>query len=526
VTGRGPAPRLLSELLAGLGEVSAAAERWISGLALDSRQVGPGDLFLACDGLRTRGHAFISEAVGRGAAAVAYDACAGPRPDPAPDVPMVGVPDLGAKLGMVAARFYDDPSRHLRVVGITGTNGKTTCSHLLAQAVGADAPAGVIGTLGHGLYWPGQEVELRPAAHTTPDAVLVQALLAAVRAAGGRRVFMEVSSHALVQGRINGVRVETAVFTNLSRDHLDFHGDLESYAAAKALLFRHPGLEHAVVNMDDPNGRRIAADLSGAVEALGYGLAEPPAGVNGVWGRDLQLRSDGLQMRVVCPWGEAEVRSPLLGRFNAHNLLAVLGVLLLDGMSLDEAAGRLAEATTVPGRMERFVGGPHRPVVVVDYAHSPDALEQALRALRPHASGRLWCVFGCGGERDTGKRPLMGACAEALADVVLLTDDNPRGEDGDAIIRDILSGMRRAPRVRVERARDRAIAHALQEAGSGDVVLVAGKGHECYQQVGGRLIAFSDRAFVQGLGFRAQSGGRSPGGEPASSQASWGRKAG
>jgi UDP-N-acetylmuramoyl-L-alanyl-D-glutamate--2,6-diaminopimelate ligase len=517
----------LGELLAGFGDVAGVGDRLVSGLSLDSRQVSAGDLFLACRGLRTRGHAFVADAVQAGAAAVAYDASAAPRPEVSGEVPLVAVSDLTAKLGTIAARFYDDPSHCVRVVGITGTNGKTSCSHLLAQAVATSDAAGVIGTLGHGLYRPGRGPDLQPASHTTPDAIHIQALLAAMRAEGAGEAFVEVSSHALVQGRIDGLRVDTAVFTNLSRDHLDFHGDLDAYAAAKALLFAQPGLRRAVINLDDPYGRRLAAGLAADIEPVGYGLGEGFPGMATVWGQDLRLGSAGIEMRIVSRWGEADLRSPLLGRFNAHNLLAALSVLLLHGMSPQDAAARLGRAATVPGRMERFLSAPDRPIAVVDYAHTPDALEQALRALRPHCRGRLWCVFGCGGERDVGKRPLMGACAEALADVVVVTDDNPRGEDGDAIVRDILSGIRRPPSVRVERARDRAIAQALQEAGEGDVVLVAGKGHECFQQIGSRMVPFSDRAFVEDLGFRPLPGGqRCPGDLPPAAEPTLKRKAG
>jgi UDP-N-acetylmuramoyl-L-alanyl-D-glutamate--2,6-diaminopimelate ligase len=366
------------------------------------------------------------------------------------------------------------------------------------------------GLLGTVAYRIGDHVA--EAVRTTPEASDLQALLKEMVDAGCRRAVLEVSSHSLVLERVHGLDFEVAIFTNLSRDHLDFHGDLDAYAAAKALLFGHPGLQRAVINMDDPYGRRLAAGPAAHLEAVGYGLGERFPGMATVWGQDLRLGSAGTEMRVISPWGQAELRSPLLGRFNAHNLLAALSVLLLHGMSLEDAAGRLGRAATVPGRMERFLGGPDRPVAVVDYAHTSDALEHALRALRPHCSGRLWCVFGCGGERDVGKRPLMGACAEALADVVVVTDDNPRGEDGDAIVRDILSGVRRPAAVRVERARDRAIAQALQEAGEGDVVLLAGKGHERFQQIGSRMVPFSDRAFVQALGFRPQpSGDRSLG---------------
>jgi UDP-N-acetylmuramoyl-L-alanyl-D-glutamate--2,6-diaminopimelate ligase len=340
VTGTGPAKKQLTTLLAGLAglaDLAGVCERAVYGLSLDSRQVNPGDLFLAFRGIRTRGHDFVPEAIRRGAVAVAYDASTGPRPRAPSGVPLVGIPELLAKVGTIAARFCDEPSRSLRVVGITGTNGKTSCSHLLAQAVALDSVAGVIGTLGHGVYRPGEGAVLATASQTTPDTVRIHRLLAAMRAEGASHVFMEVSSHALAQGRINGVLLDTAVFTNLTRDHLDYHGDLDAYAAAKALLFQHPGLRRAAINLDDTTGRRFAAALAPEIEAVGYGFGEPVPGMATVRGNDLESRPGGLQMRVSTPWGEGELHSPLIGRFNAHNLLAVLSVLLLQGIPLEEA---------------------------------------------------------------------------------------------------------------------------------------------------------------------------------------------
>jgi UDP-N-acetylmuramoyl-L-alanyl-D-glutamate--2,6-diaminopimelate ligase len=520
-------PKSLVALLDGFVDLADVAERQVCGLSLDSRRVSPGDLFLACGGSRARGHDFVAEAVRAGAVAVAYEVGGGPRPEGLGDVSVVGVCDLRARAGIIAARFYGEPSRSVRVVGITGTNGKTSCSHLLAQAMARETATGVIGTLGYGLCRQGRITDLRATGYTTPDAVTINALLAEMRAGGATHVFMEVSSHALAQARVNGLSIDSAVFTNLTRDHLDYHADVDAYAAAKELLFRHPGLRRAVINLDDARGRRFAAALAHEVQAIGYGVGQRPGTLPEVWGCGLQLGFAGLKMRVHTPWGEADLVSPLLGRFNAHNLLAALSVLLLQGVPLAEGVARLGRVGGVPGRMERFVSGPGRPVVVVDYAHTPDALDQALTALRPHCGGRLWCIFGCGGERDTGKRPLMGAVAEALADVVVLTDDNPRGEEGDAIIADILSGMARPGAARVERARDQAIARAIEAAGEADVVLVAGKGHEVFQEVGERRMPFSDRDYVQGLGFRAPfSRDVSPAGVSRLSDAPWERKVG
>ncbi len=495
--------RYLSELLQGLVEVPACEDRVISGLQLDSRAVQPGDLFFACRGGRTHGIDFVSEALRRGAAAVVYD------PDGANGVHPLGVPaiavaELGAKVGLIAARYYHQPSAALRVIGVTGTNGKTSCSHYLAQALHREsAPCGVIGTLGNGLFGALQE-----SSHTTPDALAVQATLDALRQAQARAVVMEVSSHALAQGRVNGVDFRVAIFTNLTRDHLDYHGDMERYEQAKRRLFHWPQLDCAVVNADDPAGRRLLRALPAGVRPIAYSL-NPEAGrsldatatgrsIGHLWARSVELSLDGLALELDGDWGRARLQAPLIGRFNASNLLAALAALLAEGWPLEQAVERLAATRAVPGRMERY-HAPGRPLLVVDYAHTPDALEQALSAAREHSGGMLWCVFGCGGDRDRGKRPEMGAIAERLADQVVITDDNPRGEPGDAIVADICEGMRAPQLARVERDRPRAIHAAYAAAEADDVVVIAGKGHETYQEVAGRRLPCSDRALAAQL---------------------------
>ncbi len=495
--------RSLRDLLAGFAAIAEPDDREIRGLSLDSRALHPGDLFLACAGRRTHGLAHLPQALEAGAAAVAYEVrdarearalCERYARAGAGRVPLIPVTGLSRHAGPIAARFYDRPSRELDVIGITGTNGKTSCSHFLAQALdGAGRPCGVIGTLGAGLG-----ADLAPLAHTTPDAVSVQRLLAGLRAAGARAVAMEVSSHGLHQGRVEGVEFHTAVFTNLTRDHLDYHGDMRAYGQAKELLFRTPGLRRAVVNLADPFGRRLAGVLSPQVEVLGFRLdeaADADTGVSGpacVVGTGLRTGPAGCAFDVATPWGAGRIETPLLGRFNVENLLAALAVLLSLDLPLERAVARLAAVRPVPGRMEAFGGG-DAPLVVVDYAHTPDALEQALRALRAHCTGELWCVFGCGGERDPGKRPLMGAVAERLADRVVLTDDNPRGESATDIVIHIQQGMRDPDRAYVRRDRADAIALAVGFAAPGDVVLVAGKGHEEVQVAAGRALPFSDR---------------------------------
>ncbi len=495
--------RRLGELLAGLADAGPAADVMVTGLAADSRKVRPGDLFLARAGRRTHGLAYLDRAIAAGAAAVAWEPpFPGTGAAEVAGIPLVPVERLGERAGVIADRFYLHPSRDLRVVGVTGTDGKTSCAHLVARAL--DRPAarcGLMGTLGHGL--PGA---LDSDGHTTPDAVEVHARLESLRRAGARWAVMEVSSHALDQGRVAGVAFEAAVLTNLTRDHLDYHGDAEAYARAKRRLFEGRELGWAVLNADDPMGARWLAEPPGPARLLAYGTkAEVPAGAAWVLARDLRADAEGIRMAVETSWGGCELAAPLLGRFNAWNLLAALAVLLALETPIEEACARLARVGPVPGRMERFGGGPDQPLVVVDYAHTPHALAQALAALRSLCAGALWCVFGCGGERDRGKRPEMGRVAEAGADHVVITDDNPRGEDAARIVAEILAGMRDPDRAYVIRDREAAIRHAVGRARPGDVVLVAGKGHETVQIVGDEYRPFSDRAVV--LATLAERGG-------------------
>ena len=489
--------RRLAALLQGFAAVGPGEDRDIGGLALDSRRVRRGDLFFACAGSRAHGLRFAGEAAGAGAAAVVYDA-----DDPAAhevgrtlraDVPLIGVRRLAERLGPIAARFHRQPSRDMTVVGITGTNGKTSCCHYLAQAFSAGGePCGVLGTLGYGLYGA-----LRPASHTTPDAITLQAELARLRDAGAGRVVMEVSSHALDQGRTLGVAFTAAVFTNLSHDHLDYHGDAVAYGRAKQRLFTVPGLRFAVINRGDAFGRELIAGLGPQVVCASFGFDAAAEGERHVAGELLDASIDGMTLAIRSSWGEGTLRTDLLGRFNAENLLAVLAVLLLMDAPFDEALRRAAALRPAPGRMERIGGGPGRPLAIVDYAHTPDALEQVLRTLRAHCSGRLTCVFGCGGERDRAKRPLMGAAAARHADRVIVTDDNPRGEDPRAIVAEILAGMPSGSAAEVVQDRAAAIRAAIAGAGAGDIVLIAGKGHEDYQQIGERRLPFSDRVAVE-----------------------------
>ncbi len=511
-----PGIRRLSGLLRDFAEITPSEDREIGGLALDSRRVTPGDLFFACAGTRTSGSAFIAEAIAAGAAAVLVDAgdpaVGDDRTGAGQAIPTIAIRGLRERMGPIAARFHGEPSRDMTVIGITGTNGKTSCSHYLAHALAAGGDrCGLIGTLGYGE--PGA---LRPGLHTTPDALTLQAELAKLRDAGVGHVVIEVSSHALEQHRTAGTLFTGAVFTNLSHDHLDYHADLAAYGLAKKKLFTMPGLRFAALNRDDPFGRELVGNLAPGIRCVAYGLGDPAAKLNSGFnaGLDAQFHIDavnvalsasGLILDIESSWGAGRLEAPLLGSFNAQNLLAVLSALLMMDIPFDEALGRLSVVRPVSGRMERFGGVNRLPLVIVDYAHTPDALNEALAALRPHCKGRLWCVFGCGGNRDQTKRPLMGAIAARLADRIVVTSDNPRDEDPDAIIAAIRAGIEYPDAVEVVPDRAAAIRGAIAMAGANDVVLIAGKGHENYQIVGERRLSFSDQEQVSAaLGERKQ----------------------
>ena len=483
----------LSGLLAGVVDVPAAQDVRVCGLTADSRHVDVDDVYFALAGVNSHGLRYAREVLDAGAAAIVFDA---PVPmgivlPESASVPVIGVHALRKKLGAIADRFYDSPSRALVVIGVTGTNGKTSTVQLLAQALSLHGHvAGSIGTLGAGLH--GQVIA---GERTTPDVIAVHRLLAEMREAGASDVAMEVSSHALDQGRVDAVDFDVAVFTNLSRDHLDYHADMDAYVAAKARLFAREELRAAVLNFDDAQGPSLRATLPERARCIGVSSRGNPAAI--VRAESLQLDAAGIAFELVHEDQRYPIRSPLLGRFNIDNLLAVAGVLLALDWPLAEIAAMLPRLQPVDGRMHRIGGdrldssGSH-PLVVVDYAHTPDALGQALESLRAHTRGALVCVFGCGGDRDRGKRPQMAAVAERLADRVIVTDDNPRFENGDAIVAEILSGFGRPEAVHVQRDRALAIAEAIGSALRDDVVLIAGKGHETYQESAGVRRAFDD----------------------------------
>ncbi len=464
--------------------VQAASSTLIRELTLDSRHVRPGDLFLAVEGYQQDGRAYIGDAIARGAAAVIYEA-GNALPMHDSEALLIPVHNLQAQVSEIAGRFYGEPSRGLRVVAVTGTNGKTSVTQLLAQASDLlSQPCGLIGTLGSGFHG-----HLVKGDYTTPDPLSVQATLANLKNAGAKVVAMEVSSHGLAQHRISAVKVAVAVLTNLSRDHLDYHGSMAAYAEAKASLFSWPDLRTAVLNLDDAFGCELLARNS-AAQVLTYSLDDSSASI---YCRNIRFTHSGIQAEVVTAHGEGNLSSPLIGRFNLSNLLAVIGALLGLGHSLEQILTVLPQVQGPAGRMQ-VLGGEQQPLVVVDYAHTPDALEQVLTALRPHVTGtgRLVCVFGCGGERDSGKRPLMAEVVERLADVALVTDDNPRGEDAAAIRAQVLAGFSATAAVTEVADRAAAIAQSIAQAQPGDVIVLAGKGHEDYQEINQQRQHFSD----------------------------------
>jgi UDP-N-acetylmuramoyl-L-alanyl-D-glutamate--2,6-diaminopimelate ligase len=475
--------RTLGDLLG--GAAGGYARLAITNLTLDSREVGPGAAFVAVPGQREHGLAFARQALENGAAIVLYE------PSPAhavPPEPCLAVPNLKARLGELARAFYATAAMPT-LIGVTGTNGKTTVAYLLAQVLTQpQRPCGYVGTLGYGV-----PPALTAHGLTTPDTLTLHRELVEL---GAPRVAMEVSSHALNQDRVAGLTFHTAIFTNLTRDHLDEHGNLASYGEAKRRLFKIPGLKVAVLNVDDPFAATIVADLAQGCTVVRTSMRSSSVEL---WARLKRADLAGVDLDVSGSFGTARLTSPLIGAFNAENLLSALGALVAQGMPLQAACTALGAAKPAPGRMEVLGGPPGKPWVVVDYAHTPDALQRVLTTLEAAVVGELWCVFGCGGDRDRGKRPLMGAVAADLADRIVLTDDNPRGEDPEDIVADIREGIGDHPRVSVIHDRRGALRVAIERARPGDVVLVAGKGHEAEQLVGNERRAFSDRAVVAEL---------------------------
>lgn len=464
----------------------------ISNLTLNSNEVIQNSLFIALEGANHHGLNYAKSAIEKGAVAVLFDKNDQELADEIlanVNVLKIGVENLAQNLGNFAARFYENPSQQLNVIGITGTNGKTSCSQFLAQAL---ENSGVIGTLG----W-GKVGALQTTLNTTPDALAIQKMLATLQNAGCENVAMEVSSHGLAQGRTNGVRFKGAIFTNFSRDHLDYHKTMDAYLETKLKLFNAPQLEFAVINLDDEVSDKIIAAIPENIDIIGVTIENKIAPRGQILNaKNINLNLSGIQFEVEWQNQKQACHVPLIGKFNLENALCVLATLLKLGLDLTDAAKRLQNLKPVAGRMEKFGGENNQPLVIVDYAHTPDALEKVLHSLRAHTKGELNIVFGCGGNRDKGKRAQMGRVAEELANNIIITDDNPRFESSEDIVQDILSGFFNNE-AKVIYDRKIAIQRAIQHATAQDCVLIAGKGHEDYQDINGEKLPFSDSQCVR-----------------------------
>jgi UDP-N-acetylmuramoyl-L-alanyl-D-glutamate--2,6-diaminopimelate ligase len=511
----------LSALVEGLNMSKKCPRLAIEGLALDSRDIRPGYVFFALKGLNKDGAAYVSQAIECGAVAVITewtdigdDSVTSIFEGFRSSVPILKVKNLSEEVSEIAGRFYDHPSHKTKVTAVTGTNGKTTCAHLYSdlwtqfytrsKTLQDDNYCGYIGTLGHGIAALDDKMPLqnRPKLEssssilvsplTTPDAIDMQTIFANFASKGCSGVVLEASSHALVQNRIASISLDTAIFTNLSRDHLDYHGDLESYADAKRKLFSYPALKNAVINIDDAIGKSILVDLDPSIRPVTYSLENITADI---YCQSMRFSAKGLEADIQTPWGSGRITSSLLGKFNLYNLLAVIAAFVIHDTRAEYenfvvALELVKNLSAVNGRME-LVDSLSGPTVIVDYAHTPDALDQALQALRLHSEGAVWVVFGCGGDRDIGKRAEMGHIAADNADYVVVTSDNPRNESPDKIIQDIVSVT--TDSVIIEPNRGNAINFAISSAANNDVVLIAGKGHESYQILGNQRVTFSDQ---------------------------------
>lgn len=475
----------LSQLLYKMYDATLYTDVDITGLALDSRKVKAGDLFFAYGGSQLNGRHYIDDAIKNGAVAVVTEAESESETFRLQDnVPIFPVHDIQQKIGELAARFHDYPAKKLKVIGVTGTNGKTSCAHLIAQTLHyLNIPCAVVGTLGNGLYGDMEESHM-----TTPNAIELHALFAKFMKKHAQYVAMEVSSHSLDQGRVHGVEFAAAIFTNLTRDHLDYHGTMAAYGAAKEKLFTSESTQNAVINIDDEFGQHLVKQLQDKKDVVTYSIGEKAANV---YAKKIDLNLSGIRADIVTPWGKGQLIAPLIGQFNLSNLLAVLSTLCLLEISFESVLDSFAKLSPVDGRMQ-MLGGGKQPLVVVDYSHTPDALEKALIALRAHCEKKLYCVFGCGGDRDRGKRPIMANVAEKYADFVILTDDNPRTEDPEQIFTEIIQGFAEPSKITVQHDRSKAIRDVIQCAQSGDAILIAGKGAEMYQVIGIDKISFSD----------------------------------
>lgn len=496
---------LLSELIADWINIPAIYDKLISGLSLDSRTTKPGDLFFALPGTKTDGAEYIINAKKNGAVAallhsnnveeITFQLHSKEIKDNHliidADFPVIPIFQLTEKVGNIASKFYGDPSQKMNVIGVTGTSGKTSITQFIANALSLTGKsAGVIGTLGYGLANQLQAGEL-----TSPDPITLQKELSELYALGAKHVAIEASSHGLAQSRLNGVLFDIGIFSNLSRDHLDYHQTMSDYARAKHLLFERADLKYGVFNLDDSYGLQWATEFKDKLISYGITLDinhfHQKTIPHIICAEKIHLKENGLIASIMTPWGNGLLTSKLLGRFNLVNLLAVVATLGILNIPFDDIITIIAQLSSLPGRMQTLGGG-DQPLIVIDYAHKPDALSNVLQTLREYCTGKLWCVFGCGGDRDRGKRPIMGGIATTYADEVILTDDNPREEQPQQIIADIVSGITNPNQIIIEHDRARAIEHVLACAKTGDVVLIAGKGHEMYQTIGKEKKPFSD----------------------------------
>lgn len=517
------------------------SELWLQGLSLDSRRVKPGDCFIALSGLVDDGKRYIPEAIAKGAVAILLESGTDlANRSQADQVPIIPYSNLRNSISAIAGRFYADPSKQLNLIAITGTNGKTSVSHFIAQILGFfHHPCAVMGTLGNGFLDklnPGHQ-SCPSINMTTLDPISVQEVLASLKKQGAEIVAMEVTSHALTQGRVEGLQIKTAIFTNLTRDHLDYHQNMQNYFAAKKRLFTELKPKNIIINIEDEYGRLLLEEILDNAgrdqnilfsKIIAYGTSinshssiSPEmirkwqnSGVEFVLAKDLSFSEAGIKASLETPWGTGDFLCPLLGQFNLSNILAALTAVFLEKTDFEHRATAiknddfstivpfqmvltsLNNLKTVPGRMVSFRDNPKKPTVVIDYAHTPDALSQVLQALRLHCRGKLWCVFGCGGDRDRGKRPQMAAVAEGLSDKVIVTQDNPRTENPDIILSEIMQGFKFANNIMIESSRKEAIRFAIRSAVAEDIVLIAGKGHEDYQIIGVEKIPFSDQIEV------------------------------
>jgi UDP-N-acetylmuramoyl-L-alanyl-D-glutamate--2,6-diaminopimelate ligase len=476
----------LNTLLQGVVVVPSVFDVTIHGLQTDSRKVRTGDAFVALAGAHTGPEHYVDDAIRAGASAILLESEQAGECSERSGALIVPVPELKARLGKLANRFFEYPSQRLQLIGVTGTNGKTSVTQYIAQLLqAAGTPCGLMGTLGYGM-----PEALQPATHTTPDVVQTNRVLAGIVASGVRAAAMEVSSHALDQGRIDRLTLTAAVFTNLTRDHLDYHGSMAAYGEAKAKLFTREELRFVVINVDDPFGRTLYQQLEGKCDRLRFSLHESQAEL---WLKEFCALDNGFRAVLDGRWGEFIIEAPLMGRFNASNVLAAVTTVMALGVDVTQVQQGVCRLEPPAGRLQVFTAGDGARAVV-DYAHTPDALQQALQALRPHVQGRIYCVLGCGGDRDQGKRALMAQVASQEADFLVVTDDNPRNEDPARIRQQLLQA---APQAMEIADRGQAIHWAIQQAQPGDWVLVAGKGHEDYQEVAGQRLAFADQQVAE-----------------------------